>query len=260
MTALADIIAAMTPSEAGVEGGYRATIPANWLQGRTAYGGLSSALAMHVAKQSDVDLPPLRSALIAFVGPLSGDVRIEAKRLRRGRNAAFIEATITSDAGLGYRATFVFMADIASTIVHDTLEPSPLRPPAPDVELYRGPKEFFTGNFEFKDLKDGVGPTEWLRWGRLVDRNGLDPEVALMAVADALPPAALKLHKGMAPISSLTWIVNVLQPRPTTTDGWWLLTARTDRAIGGYSSQHMTLWNADGVPVVDAMQGVAVFV
>ncbi len=256
MTTLADLIAGMTP----VEDGFRTAIPANWLQGRTAYGGLSTALALHVAKASDVDLPPLRSALIAFVGPLSGEVTITATRLRRGRNAAFIEASITSEAGLGYRATFVFMSDIASTIVHDAQTPSPHRPPPADAELYRGPPEFFTGNFEFKDLKEHAGTAEWLRWGRLVNRDGLDAEVALVAVADALPPAAFKLHKGMAPISSLTWIVNVLAPRPDTTEGWWLMTARTDRAIGGYSSQHMTLWNADGVPVVDAMQGVAVFV
>lgn len=253
---LAELIAAMTP----VDGGFRVTIPANWLQGRTAYGGLSTALALHAAKASDVDLPPLRSALIAFVGPLAGDVTVEAKRLRRGRNAAFVEATITSDAGLGYRATFVFMAEIVSSIAYDSLVHSEHRPPAPDVALYTGPKEFFTGNFELKDLKEHAGTAEWLRWGRLIARDGLDEEVAVIAVADALPPAAYQLHKGSGAMSSLTWIVNFLVPRPRTTDGWWLMASRTDRAIGGYSSQHMTMWNAGGVPVIDAMQGVAVFV
>ena len=246
---LAEIIAAMTP----VDGGARLSVPTNWLQGRTAYGGLSTALALHVAKASDVDLPPLRSALIAFVGPLSGEVTITAQRLRRGRNAAFVEATITSDAGLGYRATFVFMSDVASSIHHDALPPSPHRPPAPDVALYRGPPEFFTGNFEFKDMKDHAGAAEWLRWGRLVERDGLDAEVALLAVADALPPAAYQLHKGQGAMSSLTWIVNVLTPGG-------LIPPPPARGVGGYSSQRMTMWSADGVPVVDAMQGVAVFV
>ena len=256
MTALADILSSLTP----IDGGFRGTIPADWLQGRTAYGGLSSALALHAAKASDIDLPPLRSALIAFVGPLSGEVTIEAKRLRRGRNAAFVEASIVSEAGLGFRATFVFMSDVPSKFAHDTSVPSALRPPAADAKLYTGPKEFFTGNFNFLDIKDGLGDTEWLRWGRMIERDDLDPETALIAIADALPPAALKLNKGQpAPVSSLTWIVNILTPRPETTDGWWLLRATTDRAVGGYSSQHMTICNADGIPVIDAMQGVAVF-
>ncbi|URW76523.1 thioesterase family protein [Sphingomonas donggukensis] len=256
MTAIADILAAATP----VEGGFRVVIPADWLQGRTAYGGLSSALALHAAKASDTDLPPLRSALIAFVGPLSGEVTVTAQRLRRGRNAAFVEATIVSDAGLGYRATFVFMSDVPSQFAHDTTVPNDMPPPAADAKLYTGPAEFFTGNFNFLDVKEGLHATEWLRWGRLREREGLDPETALIAVADALPPAALKLNGGKpAPVSSLTWIVNVLTPRPETRDGWWLLHATTDRAVGGYSSQRMTISNADGVPVVDAMQGVAVF-
>lgn len=257
MTALADVLAAATP----VDGGFTVDIPADWLQGRTAYGGLSTALALHAAKGSDVDLPPLRSAMIAFVGPLAGTVTVTAQRLRRGRNAAFIEATIMSEAGLGFRATFVFMADVPSRIAHDASAAVHHRPPPPGIDLYTGPKEFFTGNFNFFDLKNDLGPTEWLRWGRLIERDGLDPETALMAVADALPPAALKLNGGKpAPVSSLTWIINILSPRPTTRDGWWLLHSTTDRAIGGYSSQHMTVWDADGQPVIDAMQGVAVFV
>ena len=255
MTALAEILEGATP----IENGFRVAIPADWLQGRTAYGGLSSALALHAAKASDTDLPPLRSALIAFVGPLAGEVTVTAHRLRRGRNAAFVEASIESAAGLGYRATFVFMADVASTIAHDVTQPTHHRPPPADAKLYTGPAEFFTGNFNFLDLKDGLGAAEWLRWGRLREPDGIDPEVALMAIADALPPAALKLVGGPAPVSSLTWIVNLLTPRPQTRDGWWLLATSTERAVGGYSSQRMTMWNADGVPVVDAMQGVAVF-
>ena len=44
MTALARIIDALEPDGAG----WRGAIPATWLQGRTAYGGLSTALALAV--------------------------------------------------------------------------------------------------------------------------------------------------------------------------------------------------------------------
>ena len=43
MISIRDILAAATP----IENGFRAEIPASWLQGRTAYGGLSSALAVY---------------------------------------------------------------------------------------------------------------------------------------------------------------------------------------------------------------------
>ena len=256
MTSLPDILAAAEP----VAGGFAVDIPANWLQGRTAFGGLSSALALHAAQRSDHDLPPLRSALVSFVGPLSGRVTVIATVLRRGRNAAFVQADIVSDKGLGYRATFVFMTDRVSRIAHDTRGREASPPPAADAKLYVGPADFFTGNFEFLDVKDGTGPAEWRRWGRLRDRAGLDPLVELVTMADALPPAAFKLiGKDFVPISSLTWQVNLLDAAPATTDGWWLLGATTDFATNGCSSQTMRVWNADGVLLAEGMQSVAIF-
>lgn len=256
MTPIREILAAAEP----IDGGFRATIPSDWLQGRTAYGGLSSALALHAAQGVEPDLPPLRSAQVSFIGPLSGEVRVTATKLRRGRTAAFIQADIMSDAGLGYRAMFVFVAEQPSRI--DLRGGTrALAPPAPDAALYTGPDGFFTGNFNFLDLKDQApGEAEWLRWARLRDAVGLDPMVEVLALADALPPAAFKLlGKEPAPLSSLTWIVNLLTPAPATTDGWWLLSAQSEHAVNGGSSQTMLLWNADGVPIAQGMQSVAIF-
>lgn len=250
MTPLASILAAR-----------RKAIPADWMQGRTAYGGLSAALALQAALEAEPDLPPLRSAQVAFVGPLAGEVTVTATRLRRGRNAAFIQSDVASEAGLGLRATFVFMAPLPSAVAHDAATRATLAPPAPDAELYTGPDEFFTGNFNFLDLKHAApGPAEWLRWARLRDRAGLHPFVELMAIGDALPPAAFKLLADRnAPLSSLNWQINFQTADPTTQDGWWLLHASADTAHHGYSTQRMQIWNAAGEPVAEAMQGVAIF-
>lgn len=260
MTPIADILAAASP----VEQGFRATVPSDWLQGRTAYGGLSSALALHAAQSIEPDLPPLRSAQVSFIGPLAGDITITATKLRRGRTAAFIQVDITSDAGLGYRAMFVFMgAHPSRADLHGGLRHA-LAPPGPDADLYTGPDSFFTGNFNFLDLKqDGdraLGSAEWLRWARLRAPGGIDPMMEVMAIGDALPPAAFKLFgKDSVPLSSLTWIVNLLTPTPGTTDGWWLLSAKTEHAVDGGSSQTIMLWNAAGEPIAQAMQSVAIF-
>ncbi|MCP3733409.1 thioesterase family protein [Sphingomonas sp. RP10(2022)] len=255
MTTLAEVIAALEP----VEGGWRGTVPEGWLQGRTTYGGLSSALALHAAMASDTDLPPLRSALVAFVGPLNGAVTVSATRLRRGRNAAFVQADVTSDAGLGLRATFVFMGAAPSAVDHRTGTAPEIARPGPDHKVLRGhPAIAFSRNFELVEGRD-AGPAEWLRWVRLKERDGLDPMVELIAVADCLPPAALKLVGRPAPVSSMTWQLNLLGSAPVTEDGWWLLRATTDYAQGGNSNQRMGIWAADGTPVADGMQSVAVF-
>ncbi|WP_375402443.1 thioesterase family protein [uncultured Sphingomonas sp.] len=258
MTTLPAILQALEP----IEGGWRGTIPDNWLQGRTAYGGLSTALALHAAKASDVDLPPLRSAQVSFIGPLAGNVLIRATRLRRGRNAAFIHADVESEAGLGLRAVFVFMRDQASKIDHVVGQAPDFARPKPADRVFsgtdRGPD--FIRNFEFVDRREpGGDPAEWLRWVRVKDRAGLDPEVELALIGDCLPPAAMRLAPAFMPLSSLTWLLNLLGPVPVTEDGWWLLRARTAYARAGSSSQDMGIWSADGTPVAEQMQSVAIF-
>lgn len=255
MTSLPGIIAAAEP----VEGGFRATVPEGWLQGRTAYGGLSAALALHAAMGADADLPPLRSAQVAFIGPLSGEVVVRAQVLRRGRNAAFVQADVEGGKGLGLRATFVFMAAIESRLDHAAGEAPVFPVPGPDTETSFGVAALpFTQNMEWVDRRDGLGAAEWLRWARLREREGLHPAVELMAVADALPPAALKLMGAHVPLSSMTWQVNLLG-EPATRDGWWLLHADSDHARAGNSSQRMAVWNADGCAVAEHMQSVAIF-
>lgn len=256
MTPLADILA----GAARTGEGFTTSVPADWMQGRTAYGGLSAALELQAALEAEPDLPPLRSAQVAFIGPLAGDATVTATKLRRGRNAAFLQSDVVSDAGLGLRATFVFMAPLASALAHDAAERASVPPPSATADLYTGPEGFFTGNFDFLDRKDAAGPAEWLRWARLRARDGLHPFVELMAVGDALPPAAFKLiQERQTPLSSLNWQINFQTAEPRTTDGWWLLHADAATAHHGYSTQRMAIWNAAGEPVAEAMQSVAIF-
>ncbi len=259
MTGLPALIAALVP---GDDGSARVTIPANWLQGRTCYGGVSAALALHVARQAAPDLPPLRSAQVAFVGPLAGTVTIRARLLRRGRNAAFVHAAIEGEAGLGLSATFVFMRPGESVIDHAAAPAAPVPAPGPDDQVSGGIAAVaFTQNFAFVDRPaEAHGPAEWLRWVRLEDREGLDPEIELVAIGDCLPPAALKLVTGKPmPLSSLTWQIDLLAPAKASAGGWWLLGATTDHARNGGSSQRMTIWDNGGAPVAAQMQSVALF-
>ncbi|MBC7986162.1 MAG: thioesterase family protein [Sphingomonadaceae bacterium] len=255
---LPDILAGLTRAETGLAG----AIPEDWLQGRTAYGGLSAAIALHAARAAHPHLPPLRSAQISFIGPLAGAIEVRAELIRRGRTAGFVNCDVVSEQGLGLRAMFVFMDERESAIDHVAPDFPPVPPPDEAKAVARTDVIAFLRNFDFVDLKaiPGQGPADCLRWIRLRERAGLDPEIELLTVADALPPAAMRLIPGFGPISSMTWIANLLTPRPATDDGWWLLRSRSDHARRGTSSQVMSVWNARGEQVLTGMQSVAIFV
>ena len=233
-------------------------IPPKWLQGRTAYGGLSAAIAMAATKAAYPDLPPLRSAQIAFVGPLSGDVSATPTLLRRGKNSAYLTCDVTSADGVGLHALFLFMASRPSAIDHlDLAAPDIAAPEDTMVDPAKLPQGFLT-NFDLSVWNASNGTVR--RWVRLKDRAGLDPEIELVTIADALPPAAMTLANEWGPISTTTWQLNFVTNTVHTTDGWWLLEARTLHAGHGSSSQTMTIWNRDGTPIATATQSVALFV
>ena len=245
------------------DGGLSATIPENWLQGRTAYGGISAALAFTAARELADDLPPLRSAQISFVGPLDGTVSASAAMLRRGRSASFVDAQVDgTDGKLGLRATFLFAGERESKMDHqDAAPPADLPDPADMPEMPKPPAiPAFFHNFEHRMIKpDGRSKADLLMWVRFKEPAGLDPITELVAIADALPPAAIRLTREPKPVSSMTWLFNILTPTPATRDGWWLLRSTAEHVRNGFSSQSMAIWNRDGEPIVRGMQSVAVF-
>lgn len=101
---LIDILANARPAE----GWFDAQSPDSWLQARTAYGGLSAAIALDAARLVDEDLPPVQSAQISYIEPLAGHVTVRAQKLRSSRNASFVRSDVTGEAGLCLSATVVF--------------------------------------------------------------------------------------------------------------------------------------------------------
>lgn len=242
-------------------GGLEVVVPEAWLQGRTAYGGLTAALALEAATSMG-EFPPLRSAQVSFVGPLSGRVRVQAETLRRGKSAVFVGVDVLGETGLGLRAVFVFMSQRASGVDHSVAAP-PDHVPADVAEpaFRRTAGPHFTGNFDYLHARPADAarvPADFLRWVRLAEPPP-PGAVALMAIGDALPPAAMELMVEKGPVSSMTWLINVLVDEPVTRDGWWLLQSTATYARHGCSSQSMAIWNADGVPVATGMQSVALF-
>lgn len=237
------------------------TLPQGWTQGRTAFGGLSGALAYHAASHIENELPPLRSAQIAFTGPLFGALTAETKMLRRGKNTAFVQSEIFGDKGLGLHCNFIFASPRPTDIrTYDFGEPD--FPPLPgDEDLHSGPPQYFTSNMEYvgKRIDTSIKTNRLTRWIRLKQRENLDPVAEILCMCDSLPPSVMGLLDKNAMVSSMNWQVNVIAEELATQNGWWLIDSHTHHAAHGASSQYMSIWNSQRELMATAMQSVAYY-
>eukprot|EP00919_Chromeraceae_sp_WS-2016_P060871 GHVR01144478.1.p1 GENE.GHVR01144478.1~~GHVR01144478.1.p1 ORF type:complete len:272 (-),score=12.18 GHVR01144478.1:20-835(-) len=249
-------------------GGLMANIPDNWRQGRTAYGGLTAALALEAAYHDYPDLPPLRSVNVSFIGPVPKTPIYKTKLLRQGRNVTFVESNGYDENSPVIATTLAFGASRSSDLALDFLAPD--APSPNDCELYT-PEEarpfvpvFFNefdtrliaGSRPMAGAKEGYIRT-WSRHKHRESRGGVS---SLLCIGDVLPPAAVPLFARMGPVSSMTWVFNILSDNPTTEEGWWHIETRLTAAQGGYSSQIMRVWNTSGELVAEAIQSVTIFV
>ncbi|MDR2857385.1 MAG: thioesterase family protein [Novosphingobium sp.] len=247
--------------------GFAIAIPEDWHQGRTAYGGFSSALALSAAQSvlgraGDMP-PPLRSAQVSMIAPLYGKVEVRARLLRRGRNVIWIAAEIAREGEVGLIASFAFMGPVESGLhLNDRPSPADLVPfdAARGFVNERGPA-FQRNHFDIRFAQprgEGRRP-EMCWWVRARERECLDPMTELLLCADALPPGVMGLLTPATPVSTMQWQCNLLTSAPVTRDGWWLLRSAGDYAENGCSSQRMAIWNTDGEPMMAGMQSIALF-
>jgi acyl-CoA thioesterase len=262
MTSFTDLLAAITRDGDT----FRTTVSQDWLQGRTAYGGLSAALCLEVAQRAVPDLPPLRSAQFALIGPASGALAMTATVLRRGKSAVFVNVDLTGEAGLAARAILSFGFARQSAIAFDHIAMPKVSAIADSKPFFPGEKSIisFQQHFESR-LAGGARPftanaePDMLIWFRHRDEKARHGIVPLIALADAPPPAAMVVFSQPAPISTMTWSLEVLSDAPKTKDGWWLIRSSAETAHQGYSAQPMTIWNSDGKAVIVGRQNVAIF-
>lgn len=254
------LLSSLTRTDAGL----RINIPANWMQGRTTYGGLSAALCHEAARLDYPDLPALRSAQINFIGPAGGPVRLSSEVLRRGKCTAFVEARINGEQGLATHAMLCFGGARESRLDADFTDAPVCPDPDQSDDFFKlGPGPVFTSNFDCRLASGGLpisGSDQhehfiWIRFKEQVATNA----TALLAIGDMPPPAVLPMFKEFAPISSMNWAVNFLQEAPQTEDGWWLMRTCAEHVKDGYSSQDMQVWNTQRELVLTGRQSVAVF-
>ena len=257
------IIAAMTPENGEVI----APVPEAWAQGRTAYGGYTVGALLGATRALHPDLPPLRSALVNFTGPVSAPPRMTAEVLRAGRNVTTVLAKAEVDGGVVATVTFSFGANIEHDLLVDL--PAPEAPVPEDCEAFT-PKEVerfvpkFFSQFDTRLIAgarpySGVSEGYIRAWSRHQDPGARETWTGLMSLADVLPPAIFPMLNRISKNSSMTWLCNFLTDDCASEGGWYQVETRMTAARDGYSSQVMRIWNAEGRLISDGMQSVVVF-
>ncbi len=262
-TTLSQVLDSAVQTDAGP----RFDLPENWAQGRTAYGGFTSALMYAAALRFAPDLPPLRSALINFTAPVTAPVVVRVERLRQGRNVTTLNARAELDGEVAAQGTFSFGAaqdshvrvSCPAPVGADPAQAEPFFPP----EMGRPPVRF-AENFDMR-LIGGARPFSGAArgyariWARYREPAMWERPEGLIGIADVMPPAVFPVCRKPGPNSSMTWICNMLADAPETRDGWWMLDTDLTAARNGFSSQVMRVWNRDGDLVAEGMQSVVIF-
>ncbi|SFW29810.1 MULTISPECIES: thioesterase family protein [Pseudomonas] len=258
MTSFAQVLAQFDPSVPFIA-------PANWQQGRTIFGGLSAALSLEaVLRERPQGFPPFKSAQVSFIGPVTQAQTFDTSVLREGRSVTSVSVDCKSGDELALRTTLLFAQPRASRITHEAwgcpLVEEASRYTTLALDNTIAPACAF--NFEMRPAGgslpvSGAKNPELLMWVRHLDAQGVDPAVALIALADSLPPAAMTCFTEPAAISSASWTIDL--PQPAVTGEWFLISSFSQQALEGYSLQDMEIWDESGRRVLWARQTVAIF-
>lgn len=204
----------------------------------------------------------LRTAQISFVGPVGAEIRIGSQVLRQGRTMTTVATDLVSGSALGVRSVFAFGEDRQTSIVHDSYPRIPANRPSEYAPQHNGGQVAeFLRNFDIRPAGgsqpfSGSSNPEITWWMKHRHADGLDPVLALVTMADALPPAAATLVAGEAPLSSVNWSFD-LAGAPC--GDWFLLRSTSEQACNGYSTQRMDVWDESGRRVLSGRQTVAIF-
>jgi hypothetical protein len=256
-----EVLASMTHDN----GTWSATVPEDWRQGRSIFGGLHVALALRAMRALVSAEVPLRVLQTTFVAPPGLEpVTVRAKLLRSGKSAVHVEAhTYNGDQVLSV-VTAVFGSRRPSKV--EIVPRQPVVTPESPVgfRFIPGVTPEFTKHFSSRWLVGGLPFTRSTLTHAVIEVGLKDSartgEEHVVAIADAIPPVAISLLDGPAPGSSLTWTLEMIRDRvdDLSLTGWRLdaeLTAGRD----GYTSQSVMVWGPGGVPVALSRQCMVIF-
>ena len=244
----------------------RSTVSDDWLQGRSAFGGLQGAFALWAMRTLVPASMPLRTFQMTFIAPVgAGDAVTRAHVLRAGKNTMHVEARIEHGGELLAHAIAIFGSPRESIVRRELPHPTPT-PTVGGTRLPFVPNVVpnFMQHFNVR-LLEGALPFSGSSVARNVFDLGMDDsgnatETHLLAVADFVPPVALSWMPKPTPGSSMTWMLEVLDQNFATQPlQRWRVDSEMIAARDGYTSQSTVIYAPNGTATVLSRQSMVIF-
>ena len=257
-----------------VDGATRFHVTDDWLQGRTCYGGLISALAVVAMRDCAAEAWPagvgLRALQTCFVGPVGpGEVDIRATALRQGRNICQVQAQVLQQGQVAAALLGVFGADRQSSLrarlpqrppPHHEADALPAPPPRPhgappflahfDMRWAEGAVPFSGRSGQTSSIHMRLNPEE---------ATSVPVEQQIVLLADLSPTPVIGELAQPSANSSVTWELQLRPVDPGPPEGWWRADNESLMVDGGYVNQSARLWAPGGQLAAYGYQVVAVF-
>ena len=248
------------------------SIDSSWGQGRTLFGGVSAAVALHHVRQQIEASRPLRSLSVSFTGATLADTpfNLQSQLLSNGKSVSQINGQVVQNDKVVTQVTACYGVERESSIAVQ----------APSIEiptLGKGQKfgyiagltpefvqhldfEYHRGQFPFSNSKSN----ELAGWMRFNEPGEDFTEAHLVALIDAWPPVVLQKLKTLAPAASVTWNLEIVQPlnlleNPIAADDWLYYEAEVKQAHHGYAHTEAKIYSSDGTLLALSRQLVTIY-
>ena len=247
------------------------SIPANWAQGRAAFGGLMAAMVYEAMRLKLSDNRPVRSLAISFVAPAAPDVptRFEVEVLREGKAVSTLLGRAVQEGQVVTLVQGNFGAGRPSVVNVPAQPPMPMKgleDAAAELPYIKGVTPEFMRHVALRWAVGGLPFTgnssrHMGGWVRLRDvAEAQVNEAHLLALVDAWPPSLMPYLKQPAAGSTLTWTIEFVQPVASlSTLDWCRYGVETEHARDGYGHAAAALWTAEGELLALSRQTVTVF-
>ncbi len=249
------------------DGSWTAPVGDDWVQGRTLFGGLQTALAVRALRHQVPAELPLRSVQTTFIAPVPpGKIRLLPRVLRTGGSTVHTECRIVSGDD-----TLCLVVAIFGKSRNSAITVAPERPQAGlgiedsrEMRYVAGVTPAFTQHFVFGWAEGGFPFSGAELPQTRIHVRHREPQALneghVIALADTVPSPGLSVLKERAMASSMTWTLEFFDHRTDfSSESFWRMDTVIDAAGDGYLGQSAQLWTPDGRLAALSRQSVVAF-